>query len=44
MQGYAIKMRDSLWSSLRTIFNKVSNGRTDITTSQVEYVVKNVIG
>lgn len=37
-------MRDSLWSGLRTIYNKVSNGKSDISTSQVEYVVKNVIG
>ena len=44
MQGYAIKMRDGLWGSLKTIYNKVSNGASDITTSQVEYVVKNIIG
>lgn len=43
MQGYAVKMRDDLWSSLKKVYDGVSNGRDDINTVQVEYVVKNVM-
>jgi hypothetical protein len=43
MQGYAIKMRDGLWSNLRTVYEGVSYGRNEITTVQVESVVKNVM-
>jgi hypothetical protein len=43
IQGYAIKMRDDLWSNLRTVYEGVSHGRNEITTVQVENVVKNVM-
>lgn len=37
-------MREGLWNNLREIYNNVSNGKLDISTGQVEYVVRNIIG
>ena len=38
-----MKMRDDLWSSLKKVYDGVSNGRDDINTVQVESVVKNIM-
>jgi hypothetical protein len=43
MQEYAVKMRNDLWSGLKNVYDGVSNGKDDISTVQVEHVVKNVM-
>ena len=44
MQEYAMRVRTSLWTEIKKVFDAVSKGNLTITIPQVEFVVKNVIG
>lgn len=44
MQEYALRIRTSLWGELRKVFEIVAKGNENISISDVEFVVKNVIG
>lgn len=43
MQTYAVKMRNDLWSNLKGVYETVSYGKDNISTVQVESVVKNIM-
>lgn len=43
MQNHANKMRNDLWSNLKAIYDVQSNGKDEITTVQVENIVKNIM-
>jgi hypothetical protein len=44
MQEYAMRIRTSLWTELKKVFDDISKGNADISIPQVEFVVKNVMG